>query len=208
MNKAIKLDEYRKVLNIVFGIHIVMFIVSFTVAIISKSSSVFADSVDFIGDAAGYALSIYVLYKRQIVRAAVSIAKSFTMMCFGTLVLVYALQRYIEGDIPNYELMIFAGVAGIISHIVCIYYLWPYSKGDSNQISVWICTMNDLFCNALTVLAAIIVKQTNSIVPDLISATMIVGVAFCGSFIILRQALKEIKEYRKEKGSEHDVKEI
>lgn len=208
MNKAINLAEYRKALNIVFVIHIFMFIVSFAVAILSKSTSVFADSVDFIGDAAGYALSMYVLNKRQIVRATVSIAKSFTMMCFGTLVIVYAIQRFIEGDVPNYEMMLFAGFAGIFSHIICIYYLWPFSKGDSNQISVWICTMNDLLCNFFTVIAAFLVHKTNSIIPDLISAALIVGVAFCGSFIILKQALKEIKEHRAKEGKDYDVKKI
>jgi Co/Zn/Cd efflux system component len=196
MNKPINLTQYRKALNIVFGIHIFMFIVSFTVAILSKSSSVFADSIDFIGDAAGYALSMYVLNKRQIVRASVSLAKSFTMMCFGTLVLVYALERYLAGDIPDPELMVVSGVLGIISHMICIYYLLPFSRGDSNQMSVWICTINDLLCNALTVIAAILVYYTNSIVPDLIAAFIIVTIALYGSFIILKQSLKEIKYYK------------
>lgn len=199
INKALNIEEYKKALHRVFAIHIFMFLVSFAAAMLARSSSVFADSIDFIGDAGGYALSLYVLRKTQIVRASVSIAKSFTMMGFGLLVLVYALQRYIEGTIPDYEIMIFAGLAGILSHLVCIAFLWKFRNGDSNQVSVWICTINDLFCNSITVIAAILVWYTNSIIPDIVAAILIVSIAIYGAWVILKRALKEIKDYRAEK---------
>lgn len=204
-NNALHIEDYRKALHKVFAIHIFMFIVSFTAAILARSSSVFADSIDFIGDAGGYALSLYVLRKKQVVRAAVSIAKSFTMMGFGLLVLIYALQRYIEGTIPDYEIMTLAGFAGIASHLVCIAFLWKFRKGDSNQISVWICTINDLFCNSITVIAAFLVWYTNSIIPDIVASILIVSIAIYGAWVILKRALKEIKDYRAEKYQSQDI---
>jgi Co/Zn/Cd efflux system component len=89
-----------------------------------------------------------------------------------------------------------AGVLGIIAHIICIYYLYPFRDGDSNQLSVWICTINDLISNILTVIASFFVLYTGSIIPDIISAIVIVILAILGALIILRRSIMEIKEYK------------
>lgn len=188
--------EYSRVLTIVFVIHIIMFVVSFTAAIIAGSSSVLADSLDFVGDAVSYALSLYVLSKGIFWRAIISIAKAVTMLSFGIPVMVYALARYSSGDTPDYEIMGMAGSLGICAHIVCIFYLFKYRSGDSNRLSVWICTINDLISNVITLIASYLVLITDSIIPDIVAATLIIAIAFCGAIIILRQAVKEIRIYR------------
>lgn len=193
------LKGYRRVLNIVFLIHIFMFVISFASAIIGKSSAVLADSIDFIGDASGYALSMYVLTRGVLLRAMVSMAKAATMFTFGILVIMYAVIRIQEGDVPDFRIMIFSGVAGIISHLICVYYLYPYKDGDSNQMSVWLCTINDLISNSLTVVASLLVMVTGSIIPDITAAVIIVGISSYGAVRILNQAIKEIRHYVKEK---------
>ncbi len=197
-NKA-ELAEYRYALCVVFGIHIFMFIVSFTAAILGKSSAVMADSIDFIGDAASYALSMYVLTKAKSIRATVSIAKAVTMIVFSLLVIVYTVIRIKEGVPPDYQIMVLSGSLGIASHLVCVYYLYKFRNGDSNQISVWVCTINDLISNSLTVIASYFVMITNSIIPDIIAAFVIVSIAIYGALTILRKAIKEIRESSAEK---------
>jgi Co/Zn/Cd efflux system component len=194
IRKPIDLPGYKKVLYIVFGIHIFMFMVSFSAAFFGKSSSVLADSIDFIGDAASYASSMYVITKSRAVRAYLSIAKAITMLAFSLLVIMYTIFRVNDGTIPSYEIMGVSGVLGIISHLICVYYLYRFRKGDSNQMSSWVCTINDLISNTLTVIAAYFVMITNSIFPDIISAFLIVGVAIYGAITILKQATKEIKD--------------
>ena len=189
-------NGYQKVLKKVFVIHILMFTISFGAAIIAGSSSVLADSLDFIGDALNYALAIFVLSRGLLLKALVSITKAITMLSFGIPVLIFAFIRYYQGDIPNYEVMTLAGILGILAHCVCIYYLYQYRKGDSNRLSVWICTINDLISNILTVIAAGIVKVTNSVVPDILAAILIVGIAIYGAIIILRQAMKELRLHK------------
>ena len=191
-----RVKDYRRALQIVFIIHIIMFIIAFCAAILGRSTSVLADSLDFIGDAISYAISLYVLKTGMLFRAIVSIAKALTMFTFGIPVLAYAIIRFNEGSLPDPQIMGIAGWLGIIAHIICIYYLYKFRHGDSNQLSVWICTINDLIGNILTVIASFLVLQTGSILPDIISAVMIVVLAIFGAFIILRQAIKEIKAYR------------
>jgi Co/Zn/Cd efflux system component len=187
-----KVADYKRSLKIVFFIHIGMFVVAFSAAILGRSTSVLADSLDFIGDAASYAISLYVLKTGALFRSVVAIAKALTMLTFGIPVLVCAVMRFNEGSLPDAQIMSIAGGSGIVSHIICIYYLYRFRDGDSNQMSVWICTINDLISNVLT------------IIPDIISAATIVILAIIGAFIILRQAIKEIKIYK----SKHEYAEI
>lgn len=192
--------QYAKALSLVFIIHMVMFVVSFTAAIIAGSSSVLADSLDFIGDAASYALSLYILTKGVFLRAVLSIAKAVTMLSFGVPVMIYALSEYSTGTPPNYEIMGMAGGLGICAHIVCVFYLYKFRSGDSNRLSVWICTINDLISNLITLFASYLVLITNSIIPDITAAIIIIMIAFYGAIIILKQAIKEIKSHQTKVG--------
>lgn len=196
---SVRQRKYRKALKFVFVLHIIMFAISITAAAISQSSSVLADALDFIGDAANYAISLFILTSSILIRAGISIAKAATMIVFGIPVLVYSVMRIQSGELPDYEIMNIAGILGIITHIACIYLLLPFrSGGDSNQLSVWICTINDLISNVLTVFAAYMVGETNSIMPDIISSSIIVTISFVGALIILKQALYEIKLYKQQ----------
>lgn len=189
----------KRALHIVFWIHLFMFFVVLTAGLIAKSSALLADSLDFIGDAANYALTLYVLSRGIMMRATASILKAITMLGFGVPMLVYALSRYNSQTVPDYEVMNTSGVIGIIAHLVCIYYLHRFRKGDSNLLSVWICTINDLVSNVLIVIASYFVMATNSIIPDVIAATIIVTIALYGACVILNRALSEIKEFKANK---------
>jgi Co/Zn/Cd efflux system component len=186
--------EYKRSLIIVFYIHVVMFFVVFVAGYIAKSTAVLADSLDFIGDAANYALSMYVLNKSLRLRSYAAILKAMTMLCGGIPIFIYALIRYQTGTLPNHEIMSLSGLLGIIAHAVCIYYLYQFRSGDSNLLSVWICTINDLISNVLIIIASILVLLSGSIVPDIFAAVIIVSLAFFGACAILKRAIDEIKK--------------
>lgn len=187
-------DNFRKALGIVLVLHIFMFCVAFTAAIMGKSTAVMADAIDFIGDATNYTISLFIIGSSQLLRASVAMVKGITMIVFNLIVIVYTFIRVHEGGLPDPSIMSISGGLGILTHIICVYYLYKFRNGDSNQMSVWICTINDLISNVLTVLAAYLVLKTGSIVPDITAAFVIVTIAIFGALTILRQALKEIKE--------------
>ncbi len=189
----------KKALWIVFWIHFFMFFVVFVAGIMAESSALLADSLDFIGDAANYALTMFVMSRGVWLRASASIIKALTMLGFGIPMLFYAISRYTTQTVPNYEVMNLTGMVGILAHMICIYYLYRFRKGDSNLLSVWICTINDLIGNILIVIASYFVMTTNSIVPDVIAATIIVTIALYGACVILNRALSELKALRENK---------
>lgn len=199
LNMQVNDAVYRKALNRVFILHIFMFCISFTAALIAQSSSVLADSLDFIGDAMSYALSMFIISRTLLVRATISIAKAITMLSFGLPVMIYSLVRFSEGTVPDYHIMTWAGIAGIITHLYCISVLYKFRSGDSNRISVWICTVNDLLSNVITVIASQLVMFTGSIIPDIFAASIIVCIAIIGALVILKQAIREIRDYKADK---------
>ena len=88
------------------------------------------------------------------------------------------------------------GFLGIIAHVICLNILLNFRHGDSNLLSVWICTINDLMSNVIIVISSFIVAKTGSVVPDAIAAIIIVCIALYGAFLIFHKAFKEIKVYR------------
>lgn len=190
--------KHRRSLFIVLWIHAFMFFVVLAAAIYADSSALLADSLDFIGDAGSYALSIYVMSRGVLIRAASAILKAVVMLMFGMPMMVYTLLRFNTDVIPDPTIMNISGLLGILAHLVCIYFLVNFRKGDSNLLSVWICTINDLISNILIVIASILITFTNSVVPDIVAALIIITIALYGACVILITALREIKTIREE----------
>ncbi len=185
--------SYKDSLYAVLYIHLAMFFVVLMAAIIAQSTALLADSLDFIGDSASYALSIYVLDKSMRFRALASITKAMTMFCGCISMFLYALTRYNQEAIPDTVIMSASGLLGILAHSVCIYLLLQCRRGDSNMLSVWVCTINDMVSNILIIISSFLVSFTNSIIPDILTACIIVSIALYGAVMILRCAINELR---------------
>lgn len=190
---ALNVEKVRKGLYIVLWIHIVMFFVVFASALRAHSISVYLDAMDFFGDSIGYALSIYFLSRPNKLRSYVSICKAIVIIICAIPIFAFAIHHYISGYMPQYEIMTFTGISGVIAHIICLYYLNNLRKGDSNLVSAWVLTINDLLCNILIILTAFTIYYTESAIWDLLAAIIILSIAVFGALKILRRAFKELK---------------
>jgi len=84
---------FRKVLWIALLVNLAMFFVEIIASHIGDSMSLQADALDFFGDAANYAISLFVLGMALHLRARASIVKGLTMGLFGLWVIGAALYR-------------------------------------------------------------------------------------------------------------------
>lgn len=186
-------EKIKRGLYIVLWIHIVMFFIVFASALRADSISVYLDSMDFFGDAIGYALSIYFLERHSKLRSHVSICKAIVIIICAIPIFAFAVHHYITGYMPHYEIMTFTGISGVIAHIICLYYLNDLRKGDSNLVSSWVLTINDLLCNVLIILTAFTIYYTESAIWDLLAAIIILSIAVFGALNILKRAVRELK---------------
>lgn len=185
--------KYRRILWIALVVNALMFVVEIIFSQRANSVSLLADSIDFLGDAANYAISLWVLAMSVQVRAKASLLKATFMALFGIGVLTHAIWNAITGVIPDAQTMTLIGFLALVANVAVAWLLYAYRNGDSNMRSVWLCSRNDALGNIAVILAAVGVFGTGTAWPDLIVAVIMALLALTAARQIIRQALKELK---------------
>jgi Co/Zn/Cd efflux system component len=174
-----------------------MFGVEIVAGLAAGSSSLQADALDFLGDAANYAVSLLVLGLSLRHRAMASVLKGSTMGVFGLWVIGNTLVHLLNGTIPEAGVMGLVGVAALLANAGVAVMLYAFRDGDSNMRSVWICSRNDAIGNLAVLGAASGVVVTGSGWPDLLVAAVMAGLALSGAAQVLRQAGAELRSTRR-----------
>jgi Co/Zn/Cd efflux system component len=186
-------SAYRRVLWAVLAINAAMFAIEIAAGLHAGSASLQADALDFLGDAANYGISLFVVGLALRHRAAAALAKGVTMGLFGLWVLGVALWHLGTGAMPEAATMGAVGCAALAANAASFALLWTYRGGDANMRSAWICTRNDVLGNLAVVLAALGVLGTGSSWPDIVVAVIMSGLALQGSWLVVRQAMAEFR---------------
>ena len=126
----------RKVLWIALVLNAAMFAVELGASWASGSVSLLADSIDFFGDAANYALSLAVLGMALPVRSKAALFKAACMGTFGVFVLGKALWNLQAGVVPEPATMGAVGFAALAVNAGVAWMLYRFRTGDANMRSV------------------------------------------------------------------------
>jgi Co/Zn/Cd efflux system component len=144
---------YRRVLWAVFAINAVMLAVEIGAGLAAGSASLQADALDFLGDAANYGISLFVVGMALRYRAIAALVKGATMGLFGLWVLAITGWHAWHGTLPHAFTMGAVGFTALAANGVSFGMLSRHRGGDANMRSAWICTRNDVLGN-LAVLAS------------------------------------------------------
>jgi len=183
---------YRRVLVIALLVNAAMFGVEVLAGVSAGSVSLLADSLDFLGDAGNYGISLWVLGMGVVARARASLLKAVTMAAFGAGVLATALWNLSHGGVPDAPTMGLIGGLALLANVGVAVLLYAWRDGDSNMRSVWLCTRNDAIGNLAVMAAALGVFGTGTAWPDLIVAAIMASLALSASVQIIRQARREL----------------
>jgi Co/Zn/Cd efflux system component len=186
-------SRFRRVLWVALIINAGMFVVEIVAGMAAGSSALQADSLDFLGDAANYGVSLFVLGMSLRHRARASVLKGATMGAFGLWVVVNTTLHLVNGTVPEAEMMGTVGVVALIANGAVAVMLYAFREGDSNMRSVWICSRNDAIGNIAVLAAASGVFATGSGWPDFAVAGIMAALALSGSFQVLRHAFAELR---------------
>lgn len=184
--------RWRSVLWIALVVNAAMFVVEIAAGVAADSRALQADALDFLGDAANYAISLGVAGMALTWRARAALVKAATMLAFGLWVLGYALYGVVVGSNPEPETMGLIGTLALLVNVAVALLLFRYRTGDANMRSVWICSRNDAIGNLAVLGAALGVFGTGQAWPDLLVATIMAGLAIWGSLEVFRQARGEL----------------
>lgn len=184
--------SYRRILWVALLVNAAMFGVEIVAGVRAGSVSLLADSLDFLGDAANYGISLWVLGLGVVMRARASLLKAGTMAAFGVGVLATALWNLSQGTVPDAPTMGLIGALALLANLSVAVLLYAWRDGDSNMRSVWLCTRNDAIGNLAVLAAALGVFGTGAAWPDLIVAAIMASLALSASLQIMRQARREL----------------
>jgi len=183
---------YRRVLWAALLINAAMAVVEITWGWRAGSLSLWADALDFIGDAANYGASLAVLSAGLLWRARLAWVKGWAMAVFGVAVLARAAWAALNGAPPQAETMGVIGTLALLANVGVAVMLYAWREGDANMRAVWLCSRNDALGNIAVLGAAGAVALTGQAWPDLLVAVAMASLALHSSREVLRQARAEL----------------
>jgi Co/Zn/Cd efflux system component len=188
--------RYRRVLWIALVANAIMFVVELVGGLKADSVSLLADAVDFLGDAANYGLSLFVLALAPLWRPRSALIKGLTMAGFGIFVLGKAVWSAAAGTVPEPATMGVVGFLALLTNLAVAGLLFTYRNGDSDMRSVWLCSRNDAIGNVAVMLAALGVLGTGTGWPDILVATIMGALALTAARTVIVHARGELNTTR------------
>lgn len=184
-------SKFRMALWIALWINLSMFLVELVGGAYAHSLALWADSLDFFGDAVNYGISLAVLGASLYWRATVALIKGLTMAAFGLVVMAKVIYAYLLGIPPEAITMGIIGAIALLANVITAVILYAFRDGDSNMKSVWLCSRNDAIGNVAVIFAAIGVFGTGSLWPDMIVAVIMASLGLTAGYQVVKQALQE-----------------
>jgi Co/Zn/Cd efflux system component len=169
-------------LKIVLAINAVMFVVELGSGLVARSTALLSDSLDNLGDALTYGLSLYVVSRGGRSKARVALLKSGLILAAGLFVLGQVIYGVLNPGVPVFETMGVVSLVALAANATCLALLWKHRAEDVNMSSVWECSRNDIASNIAVFVAAGAVWLTHSGWPDLV-------VGFALACLLLRSAI-------------------
>jgi Co/Zn/Cd efflux system component len=162
-----------------------MFLVIVGASYYAKSSALLADSLDNLGDALTYGLSLYAVSRGAAVKAKVALFKGALIFLAALTVIIQVVYRLFIPSVPVFEVMGVFSLVGLAANSICLFLLWRHRHEDVNMSSVWECSRNDIASNISVFVAAGAIWLTGSGWPDVV-------VALGLSLLLMRSAARVI----------------
>lgn len=186
-------ESQRGTLYAVLAINAVMFLVIVTAAQFAKSTALFADGLDNLGDALTYGLSLIAVSSGASAKARVALFKGVLILVAAGIVSAQIAYKLAYPSTPIFELMGTFSVLGLAANSLCLLLLWRHRHEDINMSSVWECSRNDIASNLSVFLAAGAVWLTGSGWPDVLVAIALVTLLLRSSARVISSAQAELK---------------
>lgn len=180
--------RFRRVLWTVLALNAAMFVIEMIAGLGARSVSLQADALDFLGDSANYAISLFVLARPPRWRTGAAALKGLAMLGFGLWVIGATVWSLMTRGVPDPVVMGSVGVLALAVNVFCAFLLFRFRGGDANMRSVWLCSRNDAISNIAVVAAASGVFASGSAWPDLAVAAVMASLALYAAVLVLRHA--------------------
>jgi Co/Zn/Cd efflux system component len=185
-------SRQRHTLVAVLVINSVMFLAMVAAAFFSKSSALLSNSLDNLGDALTYALSLWAVGLGVRTKARVALFKAVLILGSAVAVAVQIGWRLLHPEMPIAQAMGAFALVNIATNVVCLWLLTRHRYDDVNMASVYECSRNDVGEGAAVLAAAGGVAWFGSVWPDLVVASVLLLMFLLSGGRVLRMAWREL----------------
>jgi cation diffusion facilitator family transporter len=191
--EAMRVKQSRT-LKIVLLINIFLFCLTAFYGLTADSASLLSESLDDLGDAITYGLSLYVVYKSNQMKARVAFIKGCLILLGALFVLSQVIQNVIDNSVPVFEAMGVVGFIALLLNLTCLYLLTKHREQDVNMSSVWECSRNDILNNISIIVASVIVWATNLGWADVVVGSVLSLLLIKSSFTVLKASYSQLRK--------------
>jgi Co/Zn/Cd efflux system component len=186
-------SRQRRSLAWVLVINLFMFGAVAVAALFAHSSSLLSGSIDNLGDAVTYALSLWAVSRGGRAKAKVSLLKGGLILFAALAVTAHLAYKLTHPAVPVFELMGLMTLASLVGNVACLLILRRHRDEDINMDSVWECARNDVLENITVLFAAGGVWLTASQWPDTLLAVALVILLYRSAFRIIGRSVRELR---------------
>jgi Co/Zn/Cd efflux system component len=195
-DKGCAVDALRErqagMLKIVLAINAVMFVVEAAGGYLASSTALLSDSLDNLGDALTYGLSLYVVARSDRAKARVALFKGALIAAAALAVVAQIVYRLFVPSTPMFEAMGSIAILALAANVACLALLWRHRGDDVNMSSVFECSRNDIASNLAVIAAAAAVGRLGSGWPDLLVAIALAALLLTSAARVLQRARREL----------------
>jgi Co/Zn/Cd efflux system component len=181
-------------LKLVLAINAVMFVVELTSGLLARSTALLSDSLDNLGDALTYGLSLYAVSRGARSKARVALFKGGLILAAGLFVLGQVIYGVLHLGVPVFEVMGIVSLLALAANATCLALLWKHRTEDVNMSSVWECSRNDIASNLSVLLAAAGVWLTGAAWPDLLIGFALACLFLWSAGKVLAAAIRQLQD--------------
>jgi cation diffusion facilitator family transporter len=196
-NKSCALEAMKvrqsKTLKIVLLINVVLFCLTAFYGWAANSTGLMSESIDDFGDAVTYALSLYVIYKSNQMKARVAFIKGCLILSGAIFVLSQVILHIVDNTVPVFETMGAVAFIALLLNLTCFFLLTKYREQDINMSSVWECSRNDILNNVSIIVASVLVWLTNLGWADVAVGLVLSLLLLQSSFRVLKSSYHQMR---------------
>lgn len=182
----------KRVLIYVLMINAVTFLMMVGGALVSGSSSLLSGTLDNLGDALTYALSLAVVGASCAAKARVALLKGVFICGAAIAVAAQIGWRILHPETPLVLPMSAVAILNLGANSLCLWLLSPHRESDINMQSVWECSRNDVVEGFAVIGAALAVWAFSSGWPDVLVAVALLVMFSRSAFRVLTGAWREL----------------
>jgi len=183
---------YRRALWIVVALNLGYGVIEMIGGFVAGSQALKADALDFIGDGLITCLGVLAIGWRLLWRARSALLQGVFLGALGIGVVGNTIWRVFAQHPVQAELMGVLALVALAVNVAAAMVLVPHRAGDANVRAVWLFSRNDAIGNAAVVWAAGVVALTGQSWPDLGVAFAIAALFLQSSWVIVRDARRDI----------------